>query len=151
MIRFFVLQFGTRSSGSQTPAAGGRRKRGCVALLMTRNMSPNQEHYIGRLLKSCATFLGRWRGADAVLWELTASHRSLRILLVKGDSAGNLLLSCLDPFQIRGPVRWKNSDLSVSRVQSREDQEDAFMVVDLAAGVEILCGGIEVKENVKLY
>jgi hypothetical protein len=115
-------------------------------------MSTPQERYFEKTLKACATMLARWKDASAVMWELTSSHKSLRLLLTRGNESGaNLLLSCLDPIKLRGPIRWEHSDLSVSRAWLPESQEDGFLVVDDNAGVEILCGAVEVSENVKLY
>jgi hypothetical protein len=113
-------------------------------------MGTSQEQYFNRTLKTCATLLERWKGASAMMWELTASHKSLRIVLMK-EGSGNLLLACLDPIRLRGPIRWENSDLLVSKAQLQEGEPEGFLVVDAGADVEILCGGIEVKENVKLY
>ena len=115
-------------------------------------MGTPQEQYFDRILRTCATFLGRWKDASAAMWELTVSHKSLRLLLTRGGGiGGNLLLSCLDPIKLRGPVRWEHSDLSVSRVPLPGGQDEGVLVIDHDADVEILCGGVEVKENVKLH
>ena len=109
-----------------------------------------RERSIEKTLKSCATFLARWRGARAVMRELTPSHKSLRILLTKGEGNENLLVSCVDPITIRGPVWWPSSDLRVSRA-TLPDGDDGFVVVDDQAGFEVYCGAVEVAENVKLW
>ena len=44
-----------------------------------------QEQYFEKVLKTSATMLGRWKGASAALWELTAAHKSLRIEVVCGS------------------------------------------------------------------
>ena len=84
------------------------------------------------------------------MWELTSSHKSLRVLLRREGIAGNLVVACIDPFVIKGPVRWTHSDLRVEVTTRAEGGETWFRVVDETAGVEIVCGGLEVKENVKL-
>jgi hypothetical protein len=113
--------------------------------------TPQHDAYFEKILKSCETFLARWRGASAAMWELTVSHKTLRILLTRGDAEGNLLLACLDPVTICGAVQWANADVSVSRTTLPGTDEEGFVVRDAAARLEIICGGLEVKENVKLY
>ena len=110
-----------------------------------------EEQYYTKLLQSGATFLVRWRHASAEMWELTRSHRSLRIVLQRPDRPGNLVLVCLDPIRIRGPVQWENADITISRPAVPSDPHDGFLVVDVGADLEILCGSLEIKENVKLY
>jgi hypothetical protein len=107
--------------------------------------------YVDRVLKSCATFLRRWTPATARLRELTVSHPALVIELTRDGSRtrdgrpGNLILACLEPTWISGPVRWAPAHLAVTHDPDR----DEFHVRDAAAGLEVRCGGIEVAENVK--
>jgi hypothetical protein len=114
-------------------------------------MSATSDEYFAKKLKSCATFLERWKGANAVMWDLTVSIKTLRIVLTRAEQKGNLLLACLDPLRISGPVRWEHATLVVLRVRLPENSDDGFLLRDEKAGVEVLCGGLEVKENVKLY
>jgi hypothetical protein len=109
-----------------------------------------QEQYFEKTLKAATTMLGRWKGARAVMWELTATLKTLRILLTHGDGNDNLLLSCIDPVALKGPVRWEQSDLRVSRVQLGGGDE-GFRVVDEKADIEVTCGAVEIKENVKIF
>ena len=111
----------------------------------------NDDEYFEKKLKSCATFLKRWKGATAVMWELTVSLKTLRIVLTTAEQKGNLLLACLDPLRISGPVRWEHANVAVLRVRLPGSDDDGFLLRDEKAGVEVLCGGLEVKENVKLY
>lgn len=106
--------------------------------------------FAAKILKSAGTFLARWEGARAQLWDLQPSHKSLRIVLQQPGRAGNLTIVCLDPMVIRSPVSWENSRIVVTTVDLQEGRGTAFRIVDSRADSEILCAAIEVKENVKL-
>jgi hypothetical protein len=114
-------------------------------------MPTPQEQYFEKLLKSSATFLGRWQGSGAEMRELTASHKSLRLVLARDDKPGNLVLSCLDPSWIQGPVRWSDSKISVSRATMPDTGEAGFLVADNLANMKILCPALEISENVSLW
>jgi len=86
----------------------------------------------------------------AEMWELTISLKTLAVLIRSEGKPGNLLIACIDPIMIRGPVRWMNCDLRVTTTTLPGGQETGFLVADDLAGVEIICGALEVKENVKL-
>jgi len=113
-------------------------------------MSSDEERFFEKILKTSATFLARWRGASAELWQLTSSHKVLTIVLRREGRSGNLLLACIDPLRIRGPVRWQDADIVIARSHVPDDERDGFILVDRAADVEIVTGSLEVKENVKL-
>jgi hypothetical protein len=113
-------------------------------------MSSEEERFFEKTLKASATFLARWRGASAELWQLTRSHRTLTIVLRREGSPGNLVIVCMDPSRIHGPVRWKDADIVISRSPVPDDERDGFLLVDRAADVEIVTGSLEVRENVKL-
>jgi hypothetical protein len=106
--------------------------------------------YFEKVIKSTSTFLSRWSGTDAELWELTASHKCLRILLSRKNSSGNLLIACIDPLMIKGPIRWNRAALRVSVIEARAGNETSFVVTDPSVNLEVICGGLEVAENVKL-
>jgi hypothetical protein len=106
--------------------------------------------YSEKVIKSSRTFLSRWNGGMAEMWELTISHKTFVVLIRREDKPGNLLIACVEPVMIRGPVRWVNCDLRVTRTTLPGGQETGFLVADDSAGVEIICGALEVKENVKL-
>lgn len=106
--------------------------------------------YFESKLKSAHTFLSRWNGARAEMWEMRGPHKSLRVLVRRKGVAGNLLLACLDPITIKGPVRWDHCDLRVTTTTLSPTRETGFLVADQLAGVEIICGALEVKENVKV-
>lgn len=111
----------------------------------------SNDSYEDKLLRSSRTFFGRWEGADGQMRELTASHRSLRILLQRDPSGGNLFVACLGPVRITGPVHWKNSRLELRVHDALVDGHRGFCLVDTVAGLEIVCSKVEIAENVKLY
>lgn len=104
--------------------------------------------YSEKTIKSLTSFLFRWNGGFAQLLELTVSHKSLRLLLTKPDAQGNLLIVCLDPMRISASISWNACSVSVATTVIQG--EVCFRIIDENADVEILCGGVEVKENVKL-
>ena len=108
------------------------------------------DSYFEKTLRSARTFLTRWHGADGELWELTPSHRSLRILLRRLSGEGNLLIACVDPQRIAGPVRWKNSNFEIHIRQLQLTDDHGFCLVDPDSGLEVVCGSVEFKENVKI-
>jgi hypothetical protein len=105
--------------------------------------------YHDKLLASSRAFFSRWRGANGFLFELTVSHRSLRILLMNDDIDKNLLVSCIDPMWITAPVRWTNANLVLESGPNETGDEIYFRLIDDKAGVNIICGAVEIKENVK--
>jgi len=84
------------------------------------------------------------------MWQLTAHHKSLDILIRRQREGGNLLVACLGPVTIKGPVNWTNCDLRVSVRTSPDGSQSGFVISDVSAGVEVTCGALELKENVKL-
>lgn len=104
----------------------------------------SREAYVESTVKRCTTMLGRWKGATAVLHELTVSHKTLKIVLRMADRPGHLLLACIDPATIRAPVQWMNSDLSVVWRGSN------FDVIDSNGAVEITDCTVEVHESVTI-
>lgn len=87
----------------------------------------------------------------AEMWELTTSLKTIDVLIRREDKPGNLLISCIDPVMIRGPLRWMNCDLRVTRTTLPGRGDARFLVADDSADLEIICGALEVEENVKLY
>jgi hypothetical protein len=107
------------------------------------------DSYFEKVLRSARTFLTRWNGADGELLELTRSHKSLRILLRRQSGEGNLLIACVDPRSIEGPVRWTNSGIEIRIHQFPLENDRGFCLVDIGSGLEVVCGSVELKENVK--
>jgi hypothetical protein len=101
--------------------------------------------YAARIVKSAATFLGRWRGATAHLRELTSSHQTLRIELYRASDQNECLqLACIEPSLIRAPILWEQSDVHVAHVGDAPDPY--FVITDAVADVEIRCGHLELAE-----
>lgn len=111
----------------------------------------SQNQYYEKTLKSASTFLGRWAGAHAQLWDLTISIRTLRIVLQAPGREGNLVLLCLDPISIRAPMSWDSCQLVANSVTASDGGGLVFQLVDVSANVEIYCSSLEIKENVKLF
>lgn len=112
-------------------------------------MHEPSDYYV-RELKAARTFLDRWKGADGLLWEMTRSHRSLRIVLHRGEwGTRNLLIACLGPLRITGPVAWSDSDVEVS-VVALPDGRQGYRVTDAGSGLDVLSESLEIAEHVKL-
>src|SRR5262245_37948711 len=105
-------------------------------------MIVHSEQYFEKTLKTCATFLSRWKGARALLRELTVSHKTLRIVLSRGEEGENLVLACIDPLRLHAPITWEHSDISISRIALPDNNGDGFGVTDRVADVEIVCGKV---------
>ncbi len=110
----------------------------------------SRESHQEKVLKSAKTFFTRWIGAPAEMQELTIGHKTLRILVQHGNGPTNLVVSCIDPKRVTGPVRWSASQLEASVCMLPSTGKSGYRVVDKAAGVEVICAALEVKENVKL-
>ncbi len=108
------------------------------------------QKYHERVIKSARTFFARWQGANGLMFEMTNSHRTLRILVQREDHRENLLVSCIEPVRISGLVQWSNCQLEVGTAPIPSSDELGFRVWDVGAKLEIVCGGLEVKENVKI-
>ena len=106
--------------------------------------------YFERTIKSARTFFARWEGADAEMWTLTVSHKSLSIVLRRRGQEGNLLIGCLGPITIRGPVRWGNCHLQIAVTTLPESEERGLVITDNSVDLEVVCCSVEVKENMKL-
>lgn len=102
--------------------------------------------YIEDQIRRTRKMVERWHGASAELWELTTSHKSLRVVFSRNhDYATNLMISCLEPDLIRAPVRWENSEVHL------RERDGKVLLIDIDADVEVVCGAFEVRENTKLW
>jgi|SRR5581483_3685046 len=96
------------------------------------------------------TMLARWRGKPATMHRLAKlAAKSLHVVASDGEAGKNLLIACIDPVSISGPVDWNSSHM-VLRPCILDDGEEGAELLDEANGVRIVCHTFEVKENVKL-
>ncbi|MCH8295853.1 hypothetical protein IH992_32645 [Candidatus Poribacteria bacterium] len=114
-------------------------------------MANKREEYREKHLKSLSTFLNRWNGGNAKLWEYRAAHSTMTVQITSKNKLGNLYLSCLGPEHIQGPVFWENCHLEVIDNIPLEDGETGYMVIDRAVGFEIRAEQLEVAENCKPF
>jgi hypothetical protein len=108
-----------------------------------KNDSNPQDPTDGRLdrLRHFPTLLARWRGAKAVMTELTLSLRTLRIVLRREGQGGHLLVACVYPLFIHGPVEWNAANLTIALHGDKD-----FVVTDAAADFRVISASVEVKE-----
>jgi len=105
--------------------------------------------YYEKLIARNQKMLSRWQGADARLRELTAHHPTLRIVLTRGDHNGNLVISCLEPEDIRSPFAWQNANIKIETAEMKNG-DIGVVLLDVGAAVAVKAGTFEVAENVKL-
>lgn len=110
-----------------------------------------RDSYSDKLLRSASTFFGRWTGAHARLISLTDSHRTLVILLMRPGLPGNLVIACIEPIFIHAPCDWDDCSLSLAARESTDPTETIFVLADAGADMEIVCGAVEIAENVERY
>ena len=104
--------------------------------------------YRETLVRKTASMVVRWHGHRARMLELTTSHATLRIVVGDDTYGKNLLISCIDPLYICGPVRWEDSAITLEAPQL-DSGEEGIAIIDMANGVRVLAGSVEVAENVK--
>jgi len=93
------------------------------------------------MLRHFPTLLARWRGAHATMAELTLSLRTLRIVMRREGRSDHLVVACVYPFFIHGPVEWSGADIPVALHGDKD-----FVVTDSAADVRVISASVEVKE-----
>jgi hypothetical protein len=91
--------------------------------------------------------LEAWKGAYGRIWEFSPSLDRLTIRLSCTDRPGNLHLICSPCVFLRGPIHWDHSDLRVETID--QDGSPHYGVRDASAGVEIICRGLAISENVE--
>lgn len=73
--------------------------------------------------------------------ELTRSLRTLRIVMRREGQSGHLVVACVYPFFIHGPVEWSSADIKVALHGDKD-----FVLTDTAADVRVISASVEVKE-----
>ena len=100
-------------------------------------------------LKTLQTFLNRWRGGTARLWEFQAAHCHLTIRIERSGEHGNLHVICLGPEFIHGPVQWDDCAFEVHLESDQFGEAERYILRDISANFEVRTDEIEVKENCK--
>ena len=93
------------------------------------------------MLRHYSTLLARWEGGNARIYELTVSHTTLRLRVAKENPPGYLLVACLGPVTIKGPVEWSHANLKIDL-----HDPEGFVVTDNSCGLEVKAEGVEVVE-----
>lgn len=101
---------------------------------------------IGNSKNNWESILLKWQGADAILWEYQASHKMLTIRLQRLNSKDNLHIICGDASFISGPVKIQNIHLIFECIDIINEM---WKITDVNSGFYIMCGLIEIEENVK--
>src|SRR5690349_21743936 len=101
-------------------------------------------------LKSLTTFFDRWRGREGELFGLSTSIKTLTILFRGATPESNLVLSCISPLRIEANSRWKESNMTAELVDV-PGEGVCFRLVDVEAGLAIVCDRVGAFENRKLW
>ena len=107
------------------------------------NISENRK----KRFKSFYTFLKRWNGGEAIIWDYNRSHSCLTIRITSKTREGNLHLICLGSERVSGPFKWNNCSFEIYDISS--DEEPVFALIDETVNFRIEAGILEVKENCK--
>jgi hypothetical protein len=110
------------------------------------DMAPEERHR--DRLRHFPTMLKRWRGGRAQLWNYSISLHVLTLRIEHVGVQGNLQIGCASLNYIRAPEHWENCNIEIDLVDG-DSQFPDFVVRDRNADVEIICGVVEVAENVK--
>jgi hypothetical protein len=92
--------------------------------------------------------LEKWTDAVATLWTYSATHSQLELRLERPASRGNLHLICSGCVRVEARTTWSHAKLRfVERIGPPETGR--CELVDLDAGVHIICEMIRVEANVE--
>jgi len=108
-----------------------------------------QRDFHQKQMQKLHTFIQRWNGGKARLWEFQAGHCSLTIRVEREGTRGNLHIVCLGSAFIHGPVAWEQCDFEVGDHVVVGDQADGYVLRDRAAGFEVYTEGLDVFEHCK--
>ena len=101
-------------------------------------------------LKSLTTFFNRWRGREGELFGLSTSIKTLTLLFRGDNPESNLVLACIYPFRIEANMRWKELNMTVELIDL-PGEGVCSRLVDVEAGLAIVCDRVEAFENRKLW
>ena len=87
------------------------------------------------------TLLDHWQGGNAILWIYSRSYQGMIIRIERAGHFGNLHITFIDTTHICCPTRWENCFFELAELS------DGYMLRDIAAGVEIHAGMIELAED----
>ncbi len=80
--------------------------------------------------------------------ELTRSHATLSIILFGDERDSNLVIYCIGPEHISGPITWDDSEIVIEAAQLQSGRE-GIALIDKKHGVRLTADSFEVKENVR--
>jgi hypothetical protein len=103
---------------------------------------------VAKRKKLSEKWLKKWEHGSAKIWSYSVSHRVLVIKVFPPEGSGNLAIYCGDTQYLRGPVEWSPAELRLD-VLSTVAEENAYRLSDDKAGFEVLCGLVEMAENLK--
>lgn len=113
---------------------------------MTDIKYPEYDHSL-KMLQRCITFLKRWNGGIAEMYELRVGHRALFIRVTHKDKVDWLNISCSDPEWIQGPRIWENCKIEIKAKVPMKNGEIGFILFDNKVGFEIHTAMIESSEH----
>ena len=110
------------------------------------SLTPEDRH---QLLRHFPTMLARWRGGNAFLYSYCMSLSGvLKLRVVRKGVHGNLEIACGGLQTIRASERWDDSNIEID-VRDNGSRIPDFVVRDEKGGLEIVCDGVDIAENVK--
>ena len=110
------------------------------------NEYPEYDHY-EKTLKRATTFLKRWNGGTAFLYELTVSHRTLRIRIYNSERPNWFLELACDPEWIQSPGHWENCQIDVAAKVKLKSGKEGYILSDKTVGMEIHTEYLESSEH----
>jgi hypothetical protein len=90
--------------------------------------------------------LQEWRGADAQLWQYSASLTELHIRLKRAGVTGNVHLVCNGCARIEAPSSWSSSAIEFAE---EAGLEAAYVLKDVGAGFFVRCKMVRVMIDVE--
>jgi hypothetical protein len=106
------------------------------------------EDYLQKHLNLIRNYLHKWNDGKVQVWQYTVSHKTLVLRITIPSRSGNLHVICSEVSFISCATVWDNMALEVS-TKKDEYQEDEYHLSDQSKKYYIVCGLIDVKENVK--